>query len=95
MWVEFDETNKTATLLIKAQPGAGKNEIAGLLDGALKVRVKARPVEGEANKELIKFLAKTFRVPKGEIEILNGETGRNKRLRLPLSEPLREFARTL
>ena len=89
MWAVRE--GETVTLTLRIQPGAGKNEISGLLGDALKIRIQARPVEGEANKELVKFLAKTFRVPKGEVEILSGETGRNKRVRLPASENLLRF----
>lgn len=67
-------------LNIVVQPKAGKNEIVGTLGNELKVRIKAPPVDGEANQALVKFLSKTFKVPKSSVDILSGDTGRHKRL---------------
>jgi uncharacterized protein (TIGR00251 family) len=69
-------------LNILVQPKAGKDQIVGLQGDELKVRIKAPPVDGEANQALVKFLSKTFKVPKSNIEIINGETSRHKRLRI-------------
>jgi len=46
----------------------------------IKIRIKAPPVDGKANKHLITFLAKAFKVAKSDITIISGQTGRNKRL---------------
>jgi hypothetical protein len=51
-------------------------------------------VEGAANKELIKFISKEFKIPKSEIEI-KGETSKRKQLILPLNERLKEFLDSL
>lgn len=59
-------------------PRASKTEIAGEMDGALKVRVASPPVDGAANSELIKFLAKTLEISKSEIEITGGQTSKSK-----------------
>lgn len=67
-------------LTVKVQPKASRDEISGIQDGALKIRITAPPVDGKANKHLVAYLAKLFRVPKSAIELLAGETGRNKRL---------------
>lgn len=68
-------------LALRVQPRASRNEL--LLQGEqLKLKTTAAPVDGEANAELIAFLAKQFRVAKGQIELLSGETGRSKRLRI-------------
>jgi hypothetical protein len=70
-------------IYIKAQPNSSKNKIAGLYgDDTLKINIKAPAVEGAANKELIKFIAKTFKVPKSRISI-KGETSKRKILILP------------
>lgn len=56
-----------------------KNEIYGILDdGTVKIRLTAPPVEGKANKELIKFLSKILDVPVSSIEIIAGQTGHDK-----------------
>jgi uncharacterized protein (TIGR00251 family) len=53
-----------------------------LLGEALKVRIQAPPVEGKANAYLLKFLAKQWKVPRRNLVLLAGETGRNKRLEI-------------
>ncbi len=81
-------------LNIKAQPNSSKNKIAGIYGDAIKVNIKAPAVEGAANKELIKFISKTFKIPKSEIEI-RGETSKKKQLILPRNEKLEKFLREL
>lgn len=63
---------------VQVQPRASKNELAGVREGSLKVRLTAPPVEGEANKECIRFLAKLFNVPKSSVEIIHGQKSRRK-----------------
>lgn len=65
-------------LAVFVQPKSSKNQIVGPHNGALKIKISAPPVDGEANAELVRFLSKTLGVPKKQIEILKGETGRNK-----------------
>ena len=77
-------------LKVKAQPNSSKNKIAGLYGDALKINIKAPAVEGAANKELIKFLSKEFKVPKSEIKI-KGENSKQKTIILPLTPRLQEF----
>ena len=56
------------SLCIKAQPNASKSEFCEAYgDDAIKIRIKAPAVEGAANKELVKFLAKSFKVSKSDI----------------------------
>ena len=65
-------------LSVRAQPRASRSELAGEHDGALKVRLAAPPVEGEANRELERFLAKLLGVGRSRVRVVAGETGRNK-----------------
>lgn len=65
---------------IKIIPNASKNEIVEKDGHKLKVRIKAVPEKGKANKELIKFLSSTFNVSKSQIEIVRGNTSRQKRI---------------
>lgn len=67
---------------VRVIPRASKTEVVGSIDGMLKVRLKAPPVDGAANEELIKSLAKVLGVSKGNIEIISGQTSRTKRLRV-------------
>ena len=79
-WLEEKENNLILNLRII--PRASKDEIAGCLGDALKIRIQAPPVEGKANQYLIKFLSKHWKIPRRNIELLSGETGRNKRIKL-------------
>ena len=69
-------------LTLHVQPRASRTEIVGPFGGALKIRLAAPPVDGEANDELIRFLAKELGVPKGAMEIVRGATGRKKVVRI-------------
>jgi uncharacterized protein len=64
------------------QPRASRDEISGVQGGALKIRVAAAPVEGEANEALLRLLAKCVGLPRSSVEIVRGRTGRRKTVRL-------------
>jgi uncharacterized protein (TIGR00251 family) len=74
------QSDEGAILTIYVQPKASKNEIVGVFEGSLKIRLSAMPAEGEANKECLKFLSKTLRLPKSDLEILKGHKSRRKTL---------------
>ena len=77
--VRLHDGRRGIALAIRVVPRARKNEIAGLMtDGTLKIRLKAPPVEGKANQALIRYLSKILKVPQKNIEIVAGETRRNK-----------------
>ncbi len=87
----YEIENEMVTLRIKAQPSASKNEFCGLYgEDALKIRIKAAAVEGAANKELVKFLSKMFKVSKNEISFKSGESSKIKRICFPLTEKFEE-----
>ena len=67
-------------LFIRVQPKSSKDEFSEVMDERIKIRITAPPVDGKANKHLIKYLAKAFKVSKSQITIKNGETSRNKHL---------------
>ena len=62
------------------QPRASNTEVVGRHGDAIKVRVKAPPVDGAANEELIRFLAKRLRVPRESIELVSGSSSRHKQI---------------
>ena len=76
------ETNGSVTFSVRVVPRASKSEIIGEHDGALKIRLASPPVDGAANAELIKVLAKRFGVAKSSIEIVSGQASRLKQVRL-------------
>jgi len=67
---------------VRVIPRAGRSEIAGTREGALLVRLKAPPVEGAANAELIELLADTFGVPRRNVSIASGATSKHKRVKV-------------
>lgn len=79
-------------LSVHVQPGAKRTQVAGLHAGAVKIRLQARPVEGAANAALIAFLAEQFGLPRKAVQILQGESSREKRLRLQAPAPERVAA---
>jgi hypothetical protein len=76
------EENGGVTIPILVSPRASKNQIVAVVEGGLKVRIASPPVDGAANKELIGFLAKTFKRPKSAVTILFGDTGKHKRVHI-------------
>jgi uncharacterized protein (TIGR00251 family) len=71
-----------ALIAVRVTPRSGKDEISGWQDGELRVRLRAAPVEGQANEALRRLLAKALRVPVSAVEIAGGATSRSKRLRI-------------
>lgn len=65
-------------LPVHVQPRASKNEICGVQGEELKLRLTSPPVEGEANKLCIEFLAKKLHIPKSRLSIIGGEKSRHK-----------------
>ena len=80
--LRITKTATGATFKVRVQPGASKNEIVGVQQDALKVRISAPPVQGKANKALVNFLAKELGVKKSEIEIVSGHTSRVKTIKV-------------
>ena len=78
------QTRPDGSLLLSlhVQPGARRDELAGLHGQALKLRLAAPPVEGRANKAVIVFLAKLLKIPKSAITIKSGMQSRCKKLLL-------------
>ncbi len=78
LWIVEDEEG--CSFLVRVAPRGRRDEIIGLHGDALKVRLTAPPVEGRANRALVKFLARQLGVPSGAVEIRSGHTGRQKRV---------------
>lgn len=69
-------------LRVRVKPRASKSRVVGVREGALEVAVAAPPVDGEANAELVAFLAKRLGVGKSSVSVVSGDTGRNKLIRI-------------
>ena len=68
----------TIRIEIYVQPRASKNEIAGMHDGRIKVRLAAPPIDGAANAALVDFIATRLAIAKARVRIVAGATGRRK-----------------
>ncbi len=68
----------SVVLRIYVQPKASKSRIIGLYDGLLKIGVASPPVDGKANREVVKLLAKCLRIPKNSIVFKSGLHSRRK-----------------
>ncbi len=64
------------------QPRASKNEIVGLHDGCLKLRITAPPVEGAANEAVVRLVAESLGIPRRQVRLVTGSTGRRKILEI-------------
>ncbi|HPX60765.1 MAG TPA: DUF167 domain-containing protein [Deltaproteobacteria bacterium] len=85
----FSSIEDGIVLNLHIQPRASKNEISGIQNGALKIRLTSPPVDGAANKLCREFLSDVFDVPKSSVEIIAGETSRHKRVRITAPDPSR------
>lgn len=75
---------KDIVIAVSVVPRASKSEVVGEVNGALRVRIAAPPVDGAANEELIKVLAKKYGVAKSKVSVIGGHSSRNKRVKVEL-----------
>lgn len=73
----FKEVENGLLLKVKIVPNSSKNDIV-LEENFIKIKITAQPIENKANKALIEFLSKTFKIPKTSIEIIKGEISKDK-----------------
>ncbi|HTZ48485.1 MAG TPA: DUF167 domain-containing protein [Verrucomicrobiae bacterium] len=67
---------------VRVQPRASRDEIAGVVEGAMKIRLCAPAVENRANEALVEFLADVLKTSKSAVRIRSGEQSRNKRVEI-------------
>jgi hypothetical protein len=67
---------------VRAHPGARRNAITGVHDGALKVSLTTPPTDGRANQALVAFLAEQLGIPRARVTLLTGATSRTKSLHI-------------
>jgi uncharacterized protein (TIGR00251 family) len=80
--VTENSSRSGVVLSVRVQPRASRDEVAGAIEGALKIRLCAPAVENRANEALTEFLATVLKVPKSSVRILSGERGRTKRVEI-------------
>ncbi len=71
-------TSQGVRLVVHVIPNAKRTEVVGVLDGALKIRLQAQPIEGKANEALMRYLAETLGVPKSKVAVTHGQSSRKK-----------------
>jgi uncharacterized protein (TIGR00251 family) len=92
----YNIENDRVSIRIKAQPNASKSEFCEIYgEDAIKIRIKAPAVEGAANKELVKFLSKSFKVSKSDIIFKTGQQSKIKIVEFPLTEKFEVWVKTL
>ena len=88
----YNIEGEKVSIRIKAQPAASKNEFCGVYgEDTIKIRIKAPAVEGAANKELVKFLAKSFKVSKSDILFKTGQNSKIKIVEFPLNDKFKDW----
>ena len=80
--LEISTRDGAVIFQVRVQPRASRDEIAGVIAGALKVRVQAPALEDRANVALCEYLAALLKTPKAAVRILGGERGRVKRIEI-------------
>jgi uncharacterized protein (TIGR00251 family) len=85
--VKFSKRDGAIIFNVRIVPNSSKSEIIGEFDGSLKIKIAAPPVDGAANAELIKVLAKKLGAAKSAIEIIGGQSSKNKQVKIHNIEP--------
>jgi uncharacterized protein (TIGR00251 family) len=76
------EETGSITFSVRVIARSSRSEIVGEYEGAVKVRLSSPPVDGAANSELVKLLAKTLGVPKSNVQIVSGGTAKARLIRI-------------
>ena len=80
--IQFVEKAEGLIFNVRVIQKSSNSEVVGEHDGALKIKLKAPPVDGAANEELVRVLAKAFDVPACQVEITNGHKSKTKTVRV-------------
>jgi len=83
----FNRSGDGTVISLHLQPGAKRSAVCGMYGEALKVAIKAPPVDGKANAALREFMAERLAVPLARIILISGVTGRDKRLNISGADP--------
>ncbi len=80
--IEYTAVGDAISFRVHVVPRASRSEIIGEYNGALHVRLAAPPVDGAANDELVRTLARSLKLPQSSVEIITGRRSRIKQLRV-------------
>jgi uncharacterized protein len=85
--LDITSRNGCVVFQVRVQPRASRDEVAGVIEGALKVRIQAPAVENRANEAVCEYLAALLKTPKSAVRILGGERSRVKRVEIRGVQP--------
>ena len=91
MAIYLQQDNEDLLLRLVLQPKASRDQFVGLLGKELKIAITAPPIDGKANKHLIKFLSKAFKVAKGAVIVEKGLLSRHKLVRIKNPKQMPDF----
>lgn len=80
--IELNQKENAVTFKVRVQPRASRTEVAGEHAGAIKLRIASPPVDGKANEECRRFLARLVGVSASSVEIVAGDSSRDKLIRI-------------
>jgi hypothetical protein len=80
--IDINQKDDAVTFRVRAQPRAPRTEIVGEHSGAIKLRLSSPPVDGKANEECRRFLARLVGVSASSVEIVSGDASRDKVIRI-------------
>lgn len=82
MKIPFTKNQDEITLKVFVKTGSKTPGVEGVEEDRVRIRVRSKPIDGEANSELIEIISEFFKVPKSKIEIVKGATSRNKIIKI-------------
>ena len=85
--IDYVEKDGRLTFNVRVVPRASQSEVVGEHDGALRVRIAAPPVNGAANDEVVRLLARALKVSRNAVAISAGQASRLKRIAITGIEP--------
>lgn len=84
MTIDVEARKGSSRLRLRVKPGGRRDRLVGAHAGALKLEVTAPPERGKANAAVVRLLAKTFGVPRRDIEITAGDASQDKTVQVAL-----------
>lgn len=93
MPLPLEQRGELVSFRVRLQPRASRDEVVGLMQGALRIRLTAPPLEGRANRRLLEFLAKLLGLPKSQVQLLKGDKSRLKTIGVKGLRPVKLRAR--
>jgi uncharacterized protein len=85
--LDINSRDGCVVISVRVQPRASRDEVAGVIEGALKLRIQAPAIENRANEAVVEYLATLLKTPKSAVRILGGDRSRLKRVEIRGVQP--------